>query len=152
MTFFLFSPIALHAKVLTNKLINESYFTDRQNKKMSQKKKEHSSSHQALVKNVVFVLFFLTKVYIFSHRKRSSSWHFTPTSHRTQRIWTFSRATPSSFSPEVSLEIEGHLFPRRDSNLSLPTSVNQDWLEGQCNGNTGIFPAAFVEELPANGQ
>lgn len=28
--------------------------------------------------------------------------------------------------------------------------VNQDWLEGQCNGNTGIFPASFVEEVPAN--
>ncbi|XP_041670244.1 neutrophil cytosol factor 2 isoform X2 [Cheilinus undulatus] len=30
--------------------------------------------------------------------------------------------------------------------------VNQDWLEGQCNGNTGIFPAAFVEEVPLSMQ
>lgn len=25
--------------------------------------------------------------------------------------------------------------------------VNQDWLEGQCSGHTGIFPASFVEEI-----
>jgi len=30
-------------------------------------------------------------------------------------------------------------------------SVNQDWFEGQCNGDTGIFPAAFVE-VPADAQ
>ncbi|XP_037550071.1 neutrophil cytosol factor 2 [Nematolebias whitei] len=36
--------------------------------------------------------------------------------------------------------------------IKLLSRVNQDWLEGQCNGNTGIFPAAFVEELPVNGQ
>ncbi|KAF7660903.1 hypothetical protein LDENG_00272880 [Lucifuga dentata] len=30
--------------------------------------------------------------------------------------------------------------------------VNQDWMEGQCNGNTGIFPASFVEEVPGNSQ
>lgn len=30
--------------------------------------------------------------------------------------------------------------------------VNQDWLEGQCHGNTGIFPASFVEEVPINGK
>ena len=23
--------------------------------------------------------------------------------------------------------------------------VNQDWFEGQCNGGTGIFPAAYVD-------
>uniref|UniRef100_A0A4W6FZ63 Neutrophil cytosolic factor 2 n=1 Tax=Lates calcarifer TaxID=8187 RepID=A0A4W6FZ63_LATCA len=36
--------------------------------------------------------------------------------------------------------------------ITLLSRVNQDWLEGQCNGNTGIFPAAFVEEVPVNGQ
>lgn len=30
--------------------------------------------------------------------------------------------------------------------------VNQDWLEGRCHGNTGIFPASFVEEVPINGK
>uniref|UniRef100_A0A8C5H7I4 Neutrophil cytosol factor 2-like n=1 Tax=Gouania willdenowi TaxID=441366 RepID=A0A8C5H7I4_GOUWI len=29
--------------------------------------------------------------------------------------------------------------------ITLLSRVNQDWLEGQCNGNTGIFPAAYVE-------
>ncbi|XP_034562042.1 neutrophil cytosol factor 2 [Notolabrus celidotus] len=32
--------------------------------------------------------------------------------------------------------------------ITLLSRVNQDWFEGQCNGNTGIFPAAFVEEVP----
>ncbi|XP_023254333.1 neutrophil cytosol factor 2 [Seriola lalandi dorsalis] len=36
--------------------------------------------------------------------------------------------------------------------ITLLSRVNQDWLEGQCKGNTGIFPASFVEEVPVNGQ
>ncbi|KAM9839834.1 neutrophil cytosol factor 2 isoform 2-T2 [Aulostomus maculatus] len=36
--------------------------------------------------------------------------------------------------------------------ITLLCKVNEDWLEGQCNGQTGIFPAAFVEEAPVNGQ
>ncbi|XP_044033329.1 neutrophil cytosol factor 2 isoform X2 [Siniperca chuatsi] len=36
--------------------------------------------------------------------------------------------------------------------ITLLSKVNQDWLEGQCNGNTGIFPASFVEEVPVNKQ
>ncbi|KAM4718398.1 neutrophil cytosol factor 2 [Anableps anableps] len=36
--------------------------------------------------------------------------------------------------------------------IRLLSRVNQDWLEGQCNGNTGIFPASFAEELPVNEQ
>ncbi|XP_070784165.1 neutrophil cytosol factor 2 [Enoplosus armatus] len=36
--------------------------------------------------------------------------------------------------------------------ITLLSKVNQDWFEGQCNGNTGIFPASFVEEVPVNGQ
>ncbi|XP_007559894.1 neutrophil cytosol factor 2 isoform X1 [Poecilia formosa] len=36
--------------------------------------------------------------------------------------------------------------------IKLLSKVNQDWLEGQCNGNTGIFPASFAEEVPVDGQ
>lgn len=36
--------------------------------------------------------------------------------------------------------------------IVLLSRVNQDWLEGQCGENTGIFPASFVEEQPVNGQ
>lgn len=43
------------------------------------------------------------------------------------------------------------MFRRHDDYYAF-FSVNQDWLEGQCNGNTGIFPASFVEEVPVNGQ
>ncbi|KAG7216732.1 hypothetical protein INR49_021115, partial [Caranx melampygus] len=33
--------------------------------------------------------------------------------------------------------------------ITLLSRINQDWFEGQLNGNTGIFPASFVEEVPA---
>lgn len=36
--------------------------------------------------------------------------------------------------------------------ITFLSRVNQDWMEGQCNGKTGIFPAPFVEEVPVNGQ
>ncbi|XP_056155549.1 neutrophil cytosol factor 2 [Lampris incognitus] len=36
--------------------------------------------------------------------------------------------------------------------ITLLSKVNQDWFEGQCNGNTGIFPAAFVEEVSERSQ
>uniref|UniRef100_A0A8C6SU87 Neutrophil cytosolic factor 2 n=1 Tax=Neogobius melanostomus TaxID=47308 RepID=A0A8C6SU87_9GOBI len=35
--------------------------------------------------------------------------------------------------------------------IVLLSRINQDWLEGQCGEKTGIFPASFVEEKPANG-
>ncbi|XP_069007479.1 neutrophil cytosol factor 2 [Embiotoca jacksoni] len=41
---------------------------------------------------------------------------------------------------------------QRGDKITLLSRVNQDWLEGKCNGNTGIFPASFVEEVPVNGQ
>lgn len=28
--------------------------------------------------------------------------------------------------------------------------VNDEWLEGECNGKVGIFPKAFVEENSSN--
>ncbi|KAK1165319.1 neutrophil cytosol factor 2-like [Acipenser oxyrinchus oxyrinchus] len=30
--------------------------------------------------------------------------------------------------------------------ITLLSKVNEEWFEGQCKGNVGIFPAAFVEE------
>ncbi|XP_038160180.1 neutrophil cytosol factor 2 [Cyprinodon tularosa] len=36
--------------------------------------------------------------------------------------------------------------------IKLLSTVNQDWLEGECNGNTGIFPASFAEEVQTNEQ
>eukprot|EP00064_Thunnus_orientalis_P008432 superscaffoldBa00001001_g8455 len=36
--------------------------------------------------------------------------------------------------------------------ITFLSRVNQDWMEGQCHGKTGIFPAPFVEEVPVNGQ
>ncbi|XP_024136138.2 neutrophil cytosol factor 2 isoform X2 [Oryzias melastigma] len=36
--------------------------------------------------------------------------------------------------------------------ITLLARINQDWLEGRCNGNTGIFPASFAREAPVNGQ
>uniref|UniRef100_A0A7N8XJQ6 Neutrophil cytosolic factor 2 n=1 Tax=Mastacembelus armatus TaxID=205130 RepID=A0A7N8XJQ6_9TELE len=31
--------------------------------------------------------------------------------------------------------------------ITLLSQVNKDWLEGRCDGNTGIFPASFVKEV-----
>ncbi|XP_061661688.1 neutrophil cytosol factor 2 [Syngnathoides biaculeatus] len=42
-------------------------------------------------------------------------------------------------------------FTRGDK-IALISTINQDWLEGHLNGNTGIFPASFVEEVPGSGQ
>ncbi|XP_029004492.1 neutrophil cytosol factor 2 [Betta splendens] len=36
--------------------------------------------------------------------------------------------------------------------ITMLSRVNQDWLEGKCKGNTGIFPASFVQEVPVDGQ
>nr|XP_040022871.1 neutrophil cytosol factor 2 [Gasterosteus aculeatus aculeatus] len=36
--------------------------------------------------------------------------------------------------------------------VTFLSRVNQEWLEGECNGKTGIFPASFVEELPVDGR
>lgn len=35
--------------------------------------------------------------------------------------------------------------------ITFLSQVNQDWLEGQCNGNIGIFPSSFVKKVPVNG-
>ncbi|CAN9506486.1 unnamed protein product [Ophioblennius macclurei] len=35
--------------------------------------------------------------------------------------------------------------------ITFLSRVNPDWLEGQCHGNTGIFPSAFVKLAPVNG-
>uniref|UniRef100_A0A8C9Y7B1 Neutrophil cytosolic factor 2 n=1 Tax=Sander lucioperca TaxID=283035 RepID=A0A8C9Y7B1_SANLU len=51
----------------------------------------------------------------------------------------------------VSSNPEDLSFHQGDT-ITLLSRVNQDWLEGQCNGNTGIFPASFVEKVPVNGQ
>ncbi|XP_078136586.1 neutrophil cytosol factor 2 [Sander vitreus] len=51
----------------------------------------------------------------------------------------------------VSSNPEDLSFHQGDT-IAILSRVNQDWLEGQCNGNTGIFPASFVEEVPVNGQ
>ncbi|XP_032366674.1 neutrophil cytosol factor 2 [Etheostoma spectabile] len=51
----------------------------------------------------------------------------------------------------VSPNPEDLSFHQGDT-ITLLSRINQDWLEGQCNGNTGIFPASFVEEVPVNGQ
>ncbi|XP_029979699.1 neutrophil cytosol factor 2 [Sphaeramia orbicularis] len=34
--------------------------------------------------------------------------------------------------------------------IILLSRINDDWLEGQLNENTGIFPASFVEDVPEN--
>ncbi|XP_077365174.1 neutrophil cytosol factor 2 isoform X2 [Festucalex cinctus] len=36
--------------------------------------------------------------------------------------------------------------------IMLISKINQDWLEGHSNGNTGIFPASFVEKVSVNDQ
>ncbi|KAM3849511.1 neutrophil cytosol factor 2-like [Diretmus argenteus] len=36
--------------------------------------------------------------------------------------------------------------------ITFLSKVNQDWWEGRCKGDSGIFPASFVEEVPVNGQ
>ncbi|KAJ3611491.1 hypothetical protein NHX12_021506 [Muraenolepis orangiensis] len=48
------------------------------------------------------------------------------------------RYSYESTNPEDLTFIQGDI-------ILLLTKVNQEWFEGQCNGLTGIFPAAFVE-------
>ncbi|CAF98816.1 unnamed protein product, partial [Tetraodon nigroviridis] len=64
------------------------------------------------------------------------------TSETEPRRETFLLALHTYDSPNP----EDLTFQQGDKILLL-SKVNQDWLEGQCHGNTGIFPAAFVEEV-----
>nr|XP_006005525.1 PREDICTED: neutrophil cytosol factor 2 isoform X2 [Latimeria chalumnae] len=35
--------------------------------------------------------------------------------------------------------------------ITVLSKVNEDWLEGQCNGRVGVFPASFVKEYAQQG-
>ena len=42
------------------------------------------------------------------------------------------------------------VHPRGDKNcVDFYLPVNEEWLEGQCNGKVGIFPSAFVQKSNA---
>ncbi|KAM9827273.1 neutrophil cytosol factor 2 [Neosynchiropus ocellatus] len=77
-------------------------------------------------------------------------------------LWCFNTKNADSIQPgsETSLVAlhsyessspEDLSFQQGDT-IVLLSRVNQDWLEGQCHGQTGIFPASFVEEVSKNGQ
>uniref|UniRef100_A0A665WSX5 Neutrophil cytosolic factor 2 n=1 Tax=Echeneis naucrates TaxID=173247 RepID=A0A665WSX5_ECHNA len=66
------------------------------------------------------------------------------TDEKTREITLVATHSYESSNPE-------DLTFHQGDTIRLLSRVNQDWLEGQCNGNTGIFPASFVEEVPVNG-
>ncbi|XP_026217351.1 neutrophil cytosol factor 2 isoform X2 [Anabas testudineus] len=76
-------------------------------------------------------------------------------------LWCKTKEKPTHAKPQEEIHLvalhsydssnpEDLSFHEGDTILLL-SRVNQDWLEGQCNGNTGIFPASFVEDIPVNG-
>ncbi|XP_053714382.1 neutrophil cytosol factor 2 isoform X1 [Synchiropus splendidus] len=77
-------------------------------------------------------------------------------------LWCFNTKNSDSIKPESEISLvalhsyessspEDLTFQQGDT-IMLLCRVNQDWLEGQCHGQTGIFPASFVEEVSKNGQ
>ncbi|XP_024910455.1 neutrophil cytosol factor 2 [Cynoglossus semilaevis] len=63
-----------------------------------------------------------------------------PTSEKSHDIQLVALHSYKSSNPEDLNFVQG-------DTITLLSRVNQDWLEGQCSGHTGIFPASFVEEI-----
>ncbi|KAK5850079.1 hypothetical protein PBY51_014360 [Eleginops maclovinus] len=77
--------------------------------------------------------------------------------HITLWCYTKEQTKPNTEVPMVALYSYESSNPEdlkfhQGDRITIISKVNQDWLEGQCNGDTGIFPASFVEEVPDNGQ
>uniref|UniRef100_A0A669EIN8 Neutrophil cytosolic factor 2 n=1 Tax=Oreochromis niloticus TaxID=8128 RepID=A0A669EIN8_ORENI len=78
-----------------------------------------------------------------------------------EKLWSRASSGLSKIFPEEVHLVALHSYEssnpedlsfQQGDKIKLLSKINQDWLEGQCNGNTGIFPASFVEEVPANSQ
>ncbi|XP_020383221.1 neutrophil cytosol factor 2 isoform X2 [Rhincodon typus] len=80
---------------------------------------------------------------ITSEVKMKSAW----TEVRNQRltIWCKFLKVVALYDYEVSVPAD--LGFHEGDIIQVLAHVNNNWLEGQCNGNTGIFPANFVKEL-----
>jgi len=76
--------------------------------------------------------------------------------HQGDTITLITKSETPIFWPYRSqiLKIYCDAYEKYDFNseFHIFSLVNQDWLEGQCSGTTGIFPASFVEEVPVNGR
>ncbi|XP_078074463.1 neutrophil cytosol factor 2 isoform X2 [Mustelus asterias] len=80
---------------------------------------------------------------ITSETKMKNVW----TEVRNQRltIWCKFLEVVALFDYEVSVPAD--LGFCEGDIIQVLAQVNNNWLEGQCKGNTGIFPATFVKEL-----
>ncbi|XP_067893495.1 neutrophil cytosol factor 2 isoform X2 [Heterodontus francisci] len=80
---------------------------------------------------------------ITSETKMKNAW----TEVRNQRltIWCKFLEAVALYDYEVSDPAD--LGFHKGDIIQVLAQVNNNWLEGQCKGNTGIFPATFVKEL-----
>ncbi|XP_072306665.1 neutrophil cytosol factor 2 [Eucyclogobius newberryi] len=87
----------------------------------------------------------MTRVWNRAKDGRLTMWCKIYEPSRERRVCFVALHTYDSSNPEDLSFQEG-------DKILLLSRINQDWIEGQCGENVGIFPASFVEEQTANEQ
>uniref|UniRef100_A0AAY4B1I1 SH3 domain-containing protein n=1 Tax=Denticeps clupeoides TaxID=299321 RepID=A0AAY4B1I1_9TELE len=76
--------------------------------------------------------------------------------HKISTKLNLPASVPDETTPAITQVVALHSYEstnpedlqfRQGDVITVLSKVNADWLEGRCNGKTGIFPASFVQHL-----